>query len=102
MKKIKPITIDKRRDVNEIISERDLTQLRAQSSLHLQGSTSILSGQVSKATNQTLMDCNKLLKFSKGNSDVGLVKSRTCASFASLMQRSPLGPMAAPRLATSF
>ena len=83
MKKIKPITIDKRRDVNEIISERDLTQLRAllgslqwpavQSSPHLQGSTSILSGQVSKATNQTLMDCNKLLKFSKDNSDVGLV-----------------------------
>ena len=52
MKKIKPITIDKRRDVNEIISERDLTQLRA------------LLG---------LMDCNKLLKFSKDNSDVGLV-----------------------------
>ena len=59
MKKIKPITVDKRRDVIEIILERDLTQLRAllgslqwpavQSSPHLQGSTSILSGQISKA-----------------------------------------------------
>ena len=83
MKKVKPIAIDKRRNVSDSITEGEVSQLRAllgslqwpavQSSPHLQGSTSILSGYVSRATVQTLMDCNKLLKFSKENADVGLV-----------------------------
>lgn len=82
MKKVKPITIDKRRDASEACSEKDTSQLRAllgslqwpsvQSSPHLQGSTSILSGCVSRATTQTLSECNKLLKFGKENSDIGL------------------------------
>ena len=83
MKKVKPIAIDKRHNVNDSITESEVSQLRAllgslqwpavQSSPHLQGSTSILSGYVSRVTVQTLMDCNKLLKFSKENADVGLI-----------------------------
>ena len=83
MKKVKPITIDKRRDPAEAASEKDVSQLRAllgslqwpavQSSPHLQGNTSLLSGCISKASTQTMMDCNRLLKFAKENSDVGLV-----------------------------
>ena len=80
---MKQITIDKRRDPAEAASEKDVPQLRAflgslqwpavQSSPHLQGSTSLLSGCISKACTQTMMDCNRLLKFAKENSDVGLV-----------------------------
>ena len=99
MKKVKPITIDKRRDPAEAASEKDVSQLRAllgslqwpavQSSPHLQGSTSLLSGCISKASTQTMMDCNRLLKFVKENSDVGLVYD-------------PLGPAQELRLLRFF
>ena len=82
MKKVKPIAYDKKRDLTESLSESEMTQLRGllgslqwpatQSSPHLQGSTSILSGQVTRATLQTVADSNRLLKFAKDNSDVGL------------------------------
>ena len=94
MKKVKPIAVDKRRNIGDSITEGEVSQLRAllgslqwpavQSSPHLQGSTSIVSGYVSRATVQTLMDCNKLPKLcffdaafatrSDGSSQVGYIK----------------------------
>ena len=47
-----------------------------QSSPHLQCSTSLLSGQVGRATVKTVHDANRLLKFSKENQDVGLCYER--------------------------
>ena len=116
MKKVKPINVDKRRNVNEVITEGEVSQLRAllgslqwpavQSSPHLQGSTSILSGHVARATVQTLLDCNKLLKFSKENADVGLVYNnigdvQDLRLDASLMLPLPPGQMAVHKSATS-
>ena len=60
-----------------------------QSSPHLQASTSMLAGDVSKGLASTVFEANRLLKFAKLNSDVGL-------SFA------PLGPLADCRLVTAF
>ena len=60
-----------------------------QSSPHLQASTSMLAGDVSKGLASTVFEANKLLKFAKTNSDVGL-----CFS--------PLGDMADWRLVTAF
>ena len=82
MKKVKPISYDKKKYLTEPLNESKMTQLRGllgswqwpatQPNPHLQGSTSILSGQVIRATLQTVADSNRLLKFAMDNSDVGL------------------------------
>ena len=43
-----------------------------QSSPHIQASTSLLSGEMSTGLSAPLLEANKLLKFSKANSDVHL------------------------------
>ena len=82
LKKVKPISYDRKRDMSDSLTEAEVSQLRGllgslqwpsvQSSPHLQASTSLLSGQVGRATGQTLADANRLLKFAKENSDIGL------------------------------
>ena len=82
MGKISPITFNKNRPMSESVHEREVTQIRGllgsvqwpavQSSPHLQCTTSMLSGQSTKATVQTLHECNRLLRFCKDNKDVGL------------------------------
>ena len=82
MGKISPITFNKNRPMSESVSEREITQIRGllgsvqwpavQSSPHLQCTVSMISGQVNKATVQTLHECNRLLRFCKDNKDVGL------------------------------
>ena len=62
--KVKPITISKRRGPHEPLDEKGITQVRGilgsmqwpavQTSPHLLCSTSMLSGQVNKATTQTV------------------------------------------------
>ena len=82
--KVKPITISKER-VNSPdlpITEGERTQLRAaigaiqwaatQTSPHLQAHTSYLAGDINNATIATLLEANKMLRFAKANSDVGL------------------------------
>ena len=74
--------MDKKRSPAEMLKEREITQLRGllgslqwpavQTAPHLQCSTSLLAGQVTKATVQTVLDCNRLLKFAKDNKDIGL------------------------------
>ena len=82
LEKVKPICADKKRSPAEMLKEREITQLRGlvgslqwpavQTAPHLQCSTSLLAGQVTKATVQTVLDCNRLLKFAKDNKDIGL------------------------------
>ena len=82
MSKVKPITFDRKRDLTDALNQRELTQLRGllgslqwpavQSSPHLQSSTSLLSGHVTKACLQTVSDTNRLLRFAKEHADVGL------------------------------
>ena len=81
-KKFKPITVDKNRGLDEPLNAKDTTQLRGllgslqwpavQSSPHLQASASLLAGQVSSGTVETMNEANRLLRFAKGNSDVCL------------------------------
>ena len=81
------------------LSSPELTALRGlmgslswpavQSSPHLQASTSMLAGDVSKGLASTVFEANKLLNFAKANADVGL-------SFE------PLGPLSDWRLVTAF
>ena len=66
--KAKPITISKNRNLQEPLNHWPA----AQTSPHLQCSTSTLSGQVSKATVNTATERNKLLKFAKEHKDVSL------------------------------
>ena len=83
MKKVKPITIDKRCDPAEAASEKGCVSTPSSSWITtvaccavesaFAGNTSLLSGCISKASTQTMMDCHRLLKFAKENSDVGLV-----------------------------
>ena len=64
------------------LTAKDTTNLRGllgslqwpavQSSPHLQASASLLAGQVSSGTVETLNEANRLLRFAKGNSDVSL------------------------------
>ena len=82
MEKVKPITIDKKRSAADLLKEREITQLRGllgslqwpavQTAPHLQCNTSLLAGQITKANVQTIMDCNRLLKFAKDSKDIGL------------------------------
>ena len=83
MEKQKPISIPKDRQHQELpVTESERTQLRGllgalqwpatQTSPHLQAGVSLLCGEVTKATTKTLESANKLLRFAKANSDVGL------------------------------
>ena len=99
LKKIKPMTLPKHVGPDHELSQRELTELRGllgslqwpavQSSPHLQASTSMPSGSVSTGRAQAVMDANRLLKFAKENSDVGL-------------SYPPLGPVANLRMITVF
>ena len=78
------------------LSQKEMTQLRVlftgsavQCSPHLQAGTSVYSGSVSKGLLKTAMDTDRLLKFAKENSDVGLTFS-------------PLGPVEDLRMITAF
>ena len=83
LKKVKPVSYGKHRTAQDPLTEGEVSRLRGllgslqwpsvQSSPHLQYSTSLLSGQVNRGSIQTLSDANRLLKFAKENSDVGLV-----------------------------
>ena len=82
--KLKPITLDKGRMANHDspVTDKERTQLRAllgalqwaatQTSPHLQAMTSMLAGEVPKATIATILAANKALRFAKNNSDVRL------------------------------
>ncbi len=82
LKKIKPMTISKHLGPESELDHKEITTLRGllgavqwpavQSSPHLQASTSILSGSISRGLVRTALEANKLLKFAKDNSDVGL------------------------------
>ena len=99
LQRIKPMTLGKHVGPEKTLSSSELTALRGlmgslswpavQSSPHLQASTSMLAGDVSKGLASTVFEANKLLKFAKTNADVGL-------TFA------PLGPMSDWRLVTAF
>ena len=82
--KVKPITIakDRMNSPDLPITEGERTQPRAaigavqraatQTSPHLQAHTSYLAGDINNATVATLLEANKMLRFAKANSDVGL------------------------------
>ena len=82
LKKIKPMTISKHLGPESELDHKEITTLRGllgavqwpavQSSPHLQASTSILFGSISRGLVRTALEANKLLKFAKDNSDVGL------------------------------
>ena len=82
LKKVKPLTISKHLGPEAELDQKEVTSLRGllgaiqwpsvQSSPHLQASTSILSGSISRGLVKTALEANKLLKFAKENSDVGL------------------------------
>ena len=81
-RKVKPMTIAKHLGPESELSSGEVTALRGllgalqwpavQSSPHLQASTSIYSGSVSRGLVKTALEANRLLKFAKENSDVGL------------------------------
>lgn len=80
--KIKPISVAKDNGPDAELVPHQVTQLRGlmgslqwpavQSSPHLQCSVSILTASSSKGYVKSLQEANKLLKFAKENSDVGL------------------------------
>lgn len=81
--KQKPITIEPHRlQEGGPVTEKERTKLRAllgalqwpstQTSPHLQSQVSLLCGEVTTATVQTLETANKLLRFAKSNHDIGL------------------------------
>ena len=82
LKKVKPMTIAKHLGPESELSNQEVTALRGllgalqwpavQSSPHLQASTSIYSGSVSRGLVKTALETNRLLKFAKDNADVGL------------------------------
>ena len=82
LRKIQPMTIAKHLGPESELNNNEITTLRGllgtiqwpavQSSPHLQASTSILSGSISRGLVKTALEANRLLKFAKENSDVGL------------------------------
>ena len=84
LRKIKPIQIDNARaaDPSLPVTEGELSQLRTvigapqwaatQTSPHVQTYTSMIAGEISCATVETLQDANRALRFSKANGDVAL------------------------------
>ena len=87
-KKLKPITVDKNRGPADLLDSKDVTQLRGllgslqwpavQSSPHLQASASLLAGQLSTGTVETINEANRLLRFAKSNADVSLDYKAIC------------------------
>ena len=85
LKKVKPMTLGKHLGPESELSSQEITSLRGllgalqwpavQSSPHLQASTSIYSGSVSRGLVKTAQEANRLLKFAKDNADVGLTYS---------------------------
>ena len=83
--KVKPIPLEKGRqaDPDSPATDKEKTQLRAlvgalqwaatQTSPHLQVHTSMLAGEVPRATVSTILAANKALRFAKANSDVKLL-----------------------------
>ena len=88
MGKLKPISFSKGRPMSELLLDKEITQVRGllgslqwpgvQTSPHLQCTTSMLSGQITKATVQTMHECNRLLRFAKENKDVSLSYNHLC------------------------
>ena len=82
LRKVKPLTLGKHLGPEAELSSQETTALRGllgalqwpavQSSPHLQASASIYSGSVSRGFVKTALEANRLLKFAKENSDVGL------------------------------
>ena len=82
LKKIKPMTISKHLGPESELDNKEIFTLRGllgalqwpavQSSPHLQASTSIISGSISRGLVKTALEANRLLKFAKENNDVGL------------------------------
>ena len=76
------MTISKHLGPESELDNKEITTLRGllgaiqwpavQSSPHLQASTSILSGSISRGLVKTVLETNKLWKFAKENNDVGL------------------------------
>ena len=85
-KKLKRITVDKIRGPAALLDSKDVTQLRGllgslqwpalQSSPHLQVSVSLLAGQLSTGTVETIHEANRLLRFAKSKADVSLESVR--------------------------
>ena len=81
VQKIKPLTLSDS-DENRELTVKELTMLRGllgalqwpatQTSPHLSASVSLLCGEVSAAAVYTATQANKLLRFAKANSDVGM------------------------------
>ena len=82
-KRQKPITVAKDRQNTDVpVTEKERTALRGllgalawpatQTAPHLQATTSLLAGEVTKATTRTLESANKALRYAKANADVGL------------------------------
>lgn len=88
-KKLKPLTVEKRRGPSDPLGAKDVTQLRGllgslqwpavQSSPHLQASASLLAGQMSSGTVETINEANRLLRFAKSNADVSLNYKAMCS-----------------------
>eukprot|EP00435_Cladocopium_sp_Y103_P060878 s209_g22.t1 len=82
IKKIKPIALARGRAADDSLSPSEVSQLRAllgslqwpavQSQPHLQASTSLLASKMTNGTVNVVQEANKLLRFSKLNSDVKL------------------------------
>ena len=82
LRKVQPIPVERGRQSHQPMSDKEQTMLRGllgslqwpaiQSSPHIQASTSLLSGEMSTGLSAPLLEANKLLKFSKANSDVHL------------------------------
>ena len=82
LKKIEPITIAKHLGPESELNNNEITSLRGllgaiqwpavQLSPHLQASTSILSGSISRGLVKTALEANRLWKFAKENSDIDL------------------------------
>ena len=81
--KQKPISFPKDRHQQDVpVTETERTALRAvlgglqwpstQTAPWLQAAVSLMAGSVTKATTQTLLDANKILRYAKENADVGL------------------------------
>ena len=82
LRKVQPIPVERGRQSHQPMSDKEQTMLRGlfgslqwpaiQSSPHIQASTSLLSGEMSTGLSAPLLEANKLVKFSKADSDVHL------------------------------
>ena len=78
----KPVSVERGRPTHQPMTPKEQAALRGllgslqwpavQSARHLQASTSLLSGEMAGGLSNALLEANRLLKFAKENSDVGL------------------------------